>query len=578
VVEDEAIQREALAAMCRAALEPAQVEVIEAGDGLEAVKSARALAPDLVLMDIRMPRLDGMESASRIVALGEGGPSIVFITAYDDFTYARQALSIGASDYLLKPVDPEELRKVLGAAVERAAEAARTAARAERTARRLRAAMPLLRVEAFRDLLDGALVCPGGDPVLADRLSLAGVDGQPSLAMFFEIEASVLGDSPGVEGSPAGPGTAPGRISPAAEAAVAAQDMAAAVSRLLRRRLGSAWLAGPAGPDRHGLFVRPPAASNKTAVRDWALELAADLQAEGRRLFGRSVSAGVGEHHPEEGGLTTSAQEATTALAHRTRLGPGCLVHITDVRGLGGPGPHVGDLALSASLLDAIRLGNPNEAAGLAAKLSRDIILQASRMGDTRSFTQVLASEVLVLAGRAALDGGAEPSLVRPLQARSLRWLAGGVGEEAKAVRAGPAGSMATTQAGRVLEAFARELGSLTRAAQENRQGGVVRRALAYIRANFARPLTLEEVAREVHVSHYYLSHLLKRESGKGFSEHLTELRMNRASELLTSTDLAVHEIADRVGFADGNYFARVFKRETGLTPSAYRGRVGRRG
>jgi len=102
----------------------------------------------------------------------------------------------------------------------------------------------------------------------------------------------------------------------------------------------------------------------------------------------------------------------------------------------------------------------------------------------------------------------------------------------------------------------------------------VVKKALAYMQANFDRPLTLEEVAREVHVSPYYLSHLLSRETESSFMEHLTAMRMTRARRLLAASDLPVGEVASRVGFSDGNYFARVFKRETGLTPSGYRRRA----
>jgi DNA-binding LytR/AlgR family response regulator len=81
----------------------------EAGDGHEALERIASLAPDLVLLDVRMPGLTGVELAAR-----EGLPPIVFTTAYDE--YAVRAFDVAAVDYLLKPIRAERLRE----AVERA--------------------------------------------------------------------------------------------------------------------------------------------------------------------------------------------------------------------------------------------------------------------------------------------------------------------------------------------------------------------------------------------------------------------------------------------------------------------------
>ncbi len=89
-------------------------ELYEAGNGLEAVELARLHTPDLALLDIRMPGLDGLKTASAILEASPG-TRIVIITAHDDFDYARSALRAGVEDYLLKPVRPEDvLDKIAG--------------------------------------------------------------------------------------------------------------------------------------------------------------------------------------------------------------------------------------------------------------------------------------------------------------------------------------------------------------------------------------------------------------------------------------------------------------------------------
>ncbi len=556
VVEDEAIQRQALAAMCRTVRLPAPVEVAEAPDGAAALDAARSLGPDIVLMDIRMPNQDGLESARRLLAGRAQPPQLVFVTAYDDFAYAREALSLGAADYLLKPVALDELGRVLTAAAERVGASRQAARRAQRVARRLKAALPLLRLEVFRDLVDGALPCPGPSPTLTDRLDLAGVSGRPSLAMVFDVES---------EGGPEA----------LAEAAAVVQELTGAFSRVLRRELGSSWLLGPAGPGRLEVLCEPPPGRREATVRDWALRLASQLKTEAERVTGRPVSAGVGEEHREVGGLPTSAREASTAVAQRVRVGPGCLVHVSDVRSeasssSGSPLPSAG------ALLDDVRLGRTERAGLGAARVAAEVLLAVREAeaphgapastpaaATAIGLAGVLVAEIVTSAGRAALDGGAEPAEVRLLEARTLRWAMNDLGRTA--------GGRLAAEVEQALAAFARGMAGLTHRAQTSRQGGVVKKAVAFIQANFHRPLTLEDVAREVHVSHYYLSHLLRRESGRSFTDHLTELRVGRARELLAATGLGVNEVAARAGFADGNYFARVFRQKTGTTPSAYR-------
>jgi DNA-binding NarL/FixJ family response regulator len=86
------------------------IEVVgEAADGTEAVAEARRLAPDVVLMDVRMPELDGIEATRRLLANGIDGTKVVMLTTFDMDEYVYDALRAGASGFLLKDVPPEQL-------------------------------------------------------------------------------------------------------------------------------------------------------------------------------------------------------------------------------------------------------------------------------------------------------------------------------------------------------------------------------------------------------------------------------------------------------------------------------------
>lgn len=95
--------------------------------------------------------------------------------------------------------------------------------------------------------------------------------------------------------------------------------------------------------------------------------------------------------------------------------------------------------------------------------------------------------------------------------------------------------------------------------------------ALDYLKSRYNQSLTLEEVARHVHISPFYLSHLFKEELGMTFVEYLTQLRMDEARRLLTQTGRSIQEIAERVGYDDPSYFCKVFKKNVGATPKQFR-------
>jgi DNA-binding response OmpR family regulator len=96
----------------RAALEADGYEVAEAGDGEEAVDRLRGAPVDLILLDLRMPRLDGMETLRHLRAVGDDTP-VVVVTAHGGVPDAVAAMKLGANDFLEKPMTPEALRGVV---------------------------------------------------------------------------------------------------------------------------------------------------------------------------------------------------------------------------------------------------------------------------------------------------------------------------------------------------------------------------------------------------------------------------------------------------------------------------------
>lgn len=107
--------------------------------------------------------------------------------------------------------------------------------------------------------------------------------------------------------------------------------------------------------------------------------------------------------------------------------------------------------------------------------------------------------------------------------------------------------------------------------AESSRHAAVIRGVRAYIEQHFARPIGLRDVARTVGYSPAYLTDIVRKETGLPVHRHIIARRLSAAIRLLAETDISIQAIAERSGFSDGGYFARLFKRTTGLTPTAWR-------
>ncbi|MCY0917714.1 response regulator transcription factor [Streptomyces sp. H27-G5] len=107
IADDERMVRTALRVILEA--EPDLEVVGEAGSGAEVVPLVRSLAPDVVLMDVRMPEIDGIRATERILATMAAPPRIVVVTTFENDSYVYEALRVGAAGFLLKRADPDEL-------------------------------------------------------------------------------------------------------------------------------------------------------------------------------------------------------------------------------------------------------------------------------------------------------------------------------------------------------------------------------------------------------------------------------------------------------------------------------------
>lgn len=212
-------------------------------------------------------------------------------------------------------------------------------------------------------------------------------------------------------------------------------------------------------------------------------------------------------------------------------------------------------MQLEKEYLQAICYSDKEKAEALLNQLLGHIFFLT---GGDFSYIRARISELLVLSARAAIDGGADEQAILA-QGQTYN-------EEMQEISDIDRLCFWLT---RVLRQFM----SLLFGAETEPGRNVMPRAHSYIRDHISGHISLDEVARFVHLSPSYFSRLFKSETGQTFSEYLQTIRIDRAKSLLKLEQYSLTQIAEQVGFFDQSHFIKAFKQATGVTPGLYRRR-----
>jgi AraC-like DNA-binding protein len=204
-------------------------------------------------------------------------------------------------------------------------------------------------------------------------------------------------------------------------------------------------------------------------------------------------------------------------------------------------------------LLTAIKQGDKREARGI---LNRILVSIYSLSGQRMDLLKSCVLELIVMMSRAAVEAGADPSALLGANYRSLSELAAIDDEEDLA------------------EWVRRMLESLIEAIRTNDtfpHSLLLARAIAYMRDHLGENLRRDDVARHAGVSPGHLATVMTERMGRSFTDMLVQMRVDRAKDLLRTTDLSLSSIALECGFYDQSHLNKIFRKATGKSPGEYR-------
>jgi two-component system response regulator YesN len=499
-----------------------------AKNGREALRMIADLEPDMMLLDIRMPVMDGLEVLEKLPER-KPTPKVAILSGYDDFKYCRQALRSGVSDYLLKPCRPRDILNAIQKMREQILAEENKASQWEYLQEQFRENLDLLREKLLIYLIQHETIDIKTALVRWQLYEMEVIPQDMGVALVRIDNLRTLAQSSGKE----------------------LELTKLAVHNLIRDTLRTAPVLKHMICDYNDdLLVLWNLARENIEIFTARME---SLRQKVTISLGVTVTIGLGEPAAGPANLYTAFNTAFLAVEQGFWEGPDRIIRYTQVT-QDGFLVHNISLQEENAIIQCIRTsdfeGLDPALDTFFANLARPGIY--SKDDVQRVVTALICSVYHVCAER----GLNTEKIFGPNLAI--------LGELNRTATLNALKSKIRNCLNIIIEQYP---------AHKN-QWKVVNSALKYIEENLAEDLSLEIVAQKVFVSSGYLSTIFKQVLQKNFVDCLHEIRMKRAKELLRDFHAKIYEIATQVGYKDEKYFSQIFKKMTGMTPNQYRDTV----
>lgn len=494
----------------------------EASNALDALDMLETVQPDILFTDINMPITDGIR-LSEMALQKKPRLKIVILTGYNDFDYAQKSLKIGVSDFLVKPIDAEEVYKTVSALKTTIESERKYAEEYEELHKQLYDNLPYMREIFFLQLLNGHMDIQS----VSSKIAFLGLRIRPGRLQVaaIQFDEGIFADSN--------------------EKDYFIQNARAA--KLVKKFF-----------ERNSYLIVCNDALNRIVLLNSDENM--DLYEECEKLkamlcenFGDGISIGLGSIKKQIEEICLSYREALDSLRYRVSIGNKMVIYYN----------HTNQLEKNAK--DELNELNEKMSfylkSGLESKSLDEINNYFKKINpqDVNSIKKVriAAINLISLSLRMLMNMGIDSDQLFSSQMQLYN-----------------AVFSQTSLPGIVkfLNKFISQIIQKINCKQVAQMSKLMLDIQKYIDENLeSSRLSLSTVAKSFYLNPSYLSRMFKKEMKVNFVEYLTKSRMEEAITLLKETKLKSFEIAEKIGIDDSNYFSTCFKKYTGLTVSEYK-------
>jgi two-component system response regulator YesN len=520
IVDDEQIERDALKHVIEKHCGNVQIVAV-AMNGKDAIEKAEMYKPDIIFMDIKMPGINGLEAAKQIkTALADC--KIVFLSAFNYFDYAQKAIEVGAAHFILKPVSNDQVVDVIDRVTLLIETEKNNKQKGEQVAEKLNLALKYLENELLFSLVHGGM----DKEQLEEYLKMLNITFYSGWAVVFHIQYFMF----------------PSDASTSLKRNLMILRCMEKIKKILKSYFADCLIVS----SDQSLYSLLISAEEPTYSKPDMLQVFDTVSKSLSKELSLGVGIGIGEAYRRIEETNAAFSHARVANSKATNDNP--IVFYEDLKP-NDKQMQVYPMDKEKQLYEKI-IRCDEEAAILILDQIVDWIINASNSLDEIKLKVYDLTVVMIR------------TTIQELNGDRLRYYdslhsAGNI-------------EMIRFQIKGVLAEIIEEL-NLHRL---DKTGALIEKVCEYIHANYMKEIKLEEMSNMINYSSYYFSKMFKYYQKQNFIDYVTNVRVEKAKELLRASQLSIKEISYLVGYADQNYFTRVFKRIENITPTDYRDKI----
>lgn len=498
-------------------------EVAFAKSGRSVIELAESFRPDIAIMDIQMPGINGIEAMKEIRRTNQ---NVIFIvmSAYDKFDYAKEAIKLGVMEYISKPMERKKIVSALNHAMEKIQNDRAKRSNDLLIREKLETVIPIIETGLIYNIL------------LQDHFS-KDIENYKEILNIKEkygyMICIVCGEK--LEGN---------HMTNAVGSSVRMQKYYQKLRADVKEYFPC--IVGTVMSNKLAVMVKSDTAmidyNERVALIDKTRELVRKL----RKEADIEIRIGLGSIKPLED-LKESYQEAMDAL----NASKSSVAHVEDLPIRCEYGDNY-PIHLEKRLFSNIENGLLEEATETAEEFFDWLI---DNHAESQMDIKLKVLEFVLWAEHIAYEAGGMVYRIN--------------------IRTDYLPTIMELDSHQLLRDWFIQKISIAcqniKNKRNEKSSSIIHAAKEYIKENYSKDISLDEVSRVVNISPYYFSKLFKEETKEGFIEYLTNIRINQAKELLSKNEFSMKEICSMVGYSDPNYFSRSFKKNVGVTPTEYK-------
>ncbi|MDD5017912.1 MAG: response regulator [Eubacteriales bacterium] len=499
----------------------------EAEDGQTALKVINDVEPDILITDIKMPRLDGLQLVETVRQIYPN-MRIILISGHDDFKYAQRGIKLGVEDYLLKPIQIKELIGILEKINQNMDEESANMTKQILINEASIKLKPLVLEKFFRSSIYGEL---DKDKIFREQKQLFS-GGQCFFAVaILQIDSYLK----------------------------IIKDMSEEEQRTLSTSffenvdsyfINFSDVIGISSEQCESIVFLYNQIQEKLSIR--LTQICTQLK---QIMLNRDmgISIAVGKTYENAAGIRDSYLQARKAMQLKFVMGANSMIHYSTVESM--ENAYDSNFVKACDgIISAIRFGNKQKLKCCLEKISFELLASGQQ---SRSYTNLLISGIF----RQTIDlledlhVSIEEVYENPLELYSdiLKY------------------QTLQDMIGALYDVLCNIMDYMN-LKKQGKFSYYVESAKQYIEKNYyLSDINLDKIAGEVQMSVSYFSLEFKRVVGKTYIEFLTDLRLKKAKELLSSTSYKISEVSEMIGYENSTYFNYLFKLNTQMTPGQYR-------